>query len=153
MDWVQIGSLLIGVLIGLTMLKGAAPLARRFAVNVRFWLRHGRKGRTLLFVYSDSPNWKDYVETHIVPRIETRSIILNWSKRREWGPQMHFEAKLFDQLAGPGAFVPVAILFSLMDKPRTFRLWQPSENAKQGKVNLSREVEEALLQSLKLNDR
>jgi hypothetical protein len=152
MDWVQIGALLIGVLIGVTMLKGASSLARQLGVNVRFWLRHGRSGKTLLFVYSDSPNWKDYIEENIVPRIEARSIILNLSKRREWGPRMAFETKLFDQLAGPGAFVPVAILFSLTDKPRTFRLWQPSENTKERKVNLSREVEAALFQSLKLND-
>ena len=62
----------------------------------------------ILFVYSDSSNWKDYIETNILPRIEAHSIILNWSKRREWGSRMRLETKLFNQWAGPGEFVPVA---------------------------------------------
>jgi hypothetical protein len=149
MNWVQIGSLLVGIFIGVTVLKGAFPFAQRLGLTVHFWLRHGRKGRTILFVYSDSSNWKDYIETNILPRIEACSIILNWSKRREWGSQMQLETKLFNQWAGPGEFVPVAILFSPIGKPRTFRLWQPSDNPKQGKVRISKEVERALLETVK----
>jgi hypothetical protein len=153
MDWVQIGSLLIGIFIGVTVLKGALPFALRLWLTVRFWLRHGRKGKTVLFVYSDSSNWKDYIETNIVPRIEAHSVILNWSKRREWGCQTQLETRLFNQWAGPGEFVPVAILFSPVGKPRTFRLWELSENPKQGKVSLSKEAVQALLQSVEQSDR
>lgn len=103
----------------------------------------------ILFVYSDSSNWKDYIETNILPRIEAHSIILNWSKRREWGSQMQLETKLFNQWAGPGEFVPVAILFSPTGKVRTFRLWQPSENPKHGKGRVSREAEQALFDTVK----
>ena len=103
----------------------------------------------VLFVYSDSSNWKDYIETNILPRIETHSIILNWSKRREWGSRMQLETKLFNQWAGPGEFVPVAILFSRIGKTRTFRLWQLSENPKHGKVRLSKEAEEAFFATVK----
>jgi hypothetical protein len=149
MDLVQIGALLIGIFIGVTVIKGALPFSRRLGLTVHFWLRHGRKGKTIIFVYSDSPNWKAYIETNILPRIEARSVILNWSRRREWGPQMQLETKLFNQWAGQGDFVPVAILFSPIGKPRTFRLWQLSDNTKQGKVGLSKEAEQALLQSVK----
>ena len=103
----------------------------------------------ILFVYSDSSNWKDYIETNILPRIEAHSIILNWSKRREWGSRMQLETKLFNQWAGPGEFVPVAILFSPIGKVRTFRLWQLSENPKHGKVRVSKEAEQALFETVK----
>ena len=102
-----------------------------------------------LSIYSDSSKWKDYIETNILPRIEAHSIILNWSKRREWGSRMQLETKLFNQWAGPGEFVPVAILFSPIWKARTFRLCQLSENSKHGKVRVSKETEQAFLETVK----
>ena len=150
MNWIQIGLMMMGVFIGVTASKSAFPLAQRFGLKVRFWLRHGRKGKMILFVYSDSSNWKDYIETNILPRIEAHSIILNWSKRREWGSQMQLETKLFNQWAGAGEFVPVAVLLSLTGKIRTFRLWQPSENPKHGKGRVSREAEQALFEAVRL---
>ena len=149
MNWIQVGWMVIGILLGVTVLKGALPFAHRFGLTVRFWLRHGRKGKMILFVYSDSSNWKDYIETNILPRIEAHAIILNWSKRREWGSRMRLETSLFNQWAGPGDFVPVAILFSPKGKARIFRLWQPSENPKHGKVRVSKEAEQALFETLK----
>jgi hypothetical protein len=94
-------------------------------------------------------NWKNYIEANILPRIEGHAIILNWSRRREWGAQLQLETKLFNQWAGPGEFVPVAILFSLMGKVRTFRLWQPSENPKRGKEKISKEAEQVLFEAVK----
>ena len=150
MNWFQIGMLAIGVLLGATVFKGAIPFAHRFGLKVRFWLRHGRKGKRILFIYSDSSNWKDYIETNILPRIEAHAIILNWSKRREWGSRMQFETKLFDQWAGrPGGFVPVAILFSPIGKAKTFRLWHLSGNPKHGKFKMSKEVEQAFFETVK----
>ena len=152
MNWVQIAWMVIGFFLGVTVFKGAFPLAYRFSLKVRFWLRHGRKGKMVLFVYSDSSNWKDYIETNILPRIEAHSIILNWSKRREWESSMQFEARLFNQWAGSGEFTPTAILFPLMGKVRVFRLWQPSHNPKHGKdkgSNISKEAEQSLFEAVK----
>ena len=84
MNWVAIGSLLIGLLLGMTVLKSLGPFILRSWLKVRFWVRHGRKGKVILFVYSDSSNWKDHVEEKILPRLAACSVILNWSKRREW---------------------------------------------------------------------
>jgi hypothetical protein len=153
MNWVQIAWMVIGVFLGVTVFKGAFPFAHGLELKVRFWLRHGRKGKMILFVYSDSSNWKDYIEKNILPRIEAHAIILNWSKRREWGSRMKLETKLFNQWAGPGEFVPVAILFSPIGKVRTFRLWQLSEKPKQGKISVSREAERALFETVKQLDR
>ncbi len=149
MNWVEIGSLMIGFFLGVTVLKGAFPFAQRFGLKLRFWLRHGRKGKSILFVYSDSSNWKYYIETNILPRIEAHSVILNWSKRREWESGMQLETKLFNQWAGPGSFVPVAILFSRTGKVRTFRLWQLPENPKRGKEKISKEAEQAFFETVK----
>ena len=149
MNWIQIGFLAIGALLGMTVFKRAFPVAHRWGLKVRFWLRYRRKGKRILFVYSDSSIWKDYIEKNILPRIESRSVVLNWSKRREWGSQMQLETRLFEQWAGPDPFVPFAILFSPIGRARTYRLWEPSENPKRGKVRVSREAEQALFETVK----
>ena len=144
MNWDGIGWGVIGFFLGVTVLKAAVPSAYRFWLKVRFWIRHGRNGKFILFVYSDSPNWKDYIETNILPRIEACSVVLNWSRRREWDAHRQYETKLFNQWSGPGEFVPVAIVFPLRGKVKVFRLWHPSQNPKRGKENVSKEAEQAL---------
>jgi len=149
MNWVAIGSLLIGFLLGMTVLKSLGPFALRLGLKVRFSARHGRKGKVILFAYSDSSDWKDYIEKKILPRLETCSVILNWSRRREWESSMQFEARLFNQWAGSGEFTPTAILLPLLGKVKVFRLWQLSQNPKHGKNNVSKEAEQSLFAAVK----
>ena len=149
MNWVAIGSLLIGFLLGVTVLRSLGPFALRFGLKLHFWVRHGRKGRVILFVYSDSSNWKDHIEAKILPRLEACSVILNWSKRRERESSMQFEARLFNQWAGSGEFIPTAILLPLMGRVKIFRLWQLSQNPKHGKDKISKEAEQALFAAVK----
>ena len=149
MNWVTIGSVLIGILLGMTVLKSLGPFVLKLGLKVRFWVRHGRRGKVILFVYSDSSNWKDYVEEKILPRLEACSVILNWSKRREWESSMQFEARLFNQWAGSGEFTPTAILFPLLGRVEVFRLWQLSQNPKHGKNNVSKEAEQSLFAAVK----
>jgi hypothetical protein len=146
MNWIAIGSVLIGILLGMTVLKPLGPLALRFGLKVRFWVRHGRKGKVILFVYSDSSNWKDHIEEKILPRLEACSVILNWSKRREWESSMQFEARLFNQWAGSGEFTPTAILFPLLGKVKVFRLWQLSGIPNMEKTKYPRKPSSPFLQ-------
>ena len=149
MNWVATGALLIGFLLGITVLKPLGPFALRFGLKVRFWIRHGRKGKVILFVYSDSSNWKDHIEEKILPRLEACSVILNWSKRRERESSMKFETRLFNQWAGSGEFTPTAILFPLLGKVKVFQLWQLSQNPKHGKNKVSKEAEQSLFGAVK----
>jgi hypothetical protein len=149
MNWIGIGSIVIGFLLGVTVLKPLGPFVFRFMLKVRYWVRHGRKGKVILFVYSDSSNWKDHIETKILPRLEACSVILNWSRRREWESSMQFEASLFNQWAGSGEFTPTAILFPLRGKVQVFRLWQPSRNPKHGRDAVSKEAEQSLFAAVK----
>ena len=145
MNWIQIIWLLAGFLFGVTVLRALFPFAYRFGLKFRFWLRYSSKGKFILFVYSDSSNWKEYIETRILPRIEDYSVILNWSKRREWESRMRFETKVFAQWAGSNELTPTAILFSFIGKVRVIRLWPASQPGKHGKDKVSKESEQALL--------
>jgi hypothetical protein len=148
-NWVGIAALLVGVLLGMTVLKSLGPSVLGIWLRARFWVRHGRKGRRVLFVYSDSSTWKEQIETKILPRLGDCSVVLNWSKRREWGSSMQLEARLFDQWAGSGEFTPTAILLPPLGKMRVFRLWQHSANPKQGKSTISKEALQSLFATLK----
>ena len=148
MNWGGMIWLLIGFLLGVTVLKSLFPFIHRFGLKVGFWIRHGRKGKFILFVYSDSSNWKDDIEAKILPHIKTHSIILNWSKRREWESQMSFETKLFNHWAGSGEFAPAAIILPLIGKVKVIRLWQPNPYGKSKKVRISKEAEEALFTAI-----
>ena len=148
MNWIGMIWLLIGFLLGVTVLRSLFPLVYRFGLKVRFWIRHGRKGKFILFVYSDSSNWKDYIETKIISRIENHSIILNWSKRREWESRMSFETKLFNHWAGSGEFTPTAIVLPLIGKVKVIRLWQISQHAKLREDGVSKKAENELFTAI-----
>jgi hypothetical protein len=144
MDWIPILWLGLGLLFGLLVTRVVFPHTHLWGLRIRFWMRHGRKGKPVLFVYSDSSNWKDHVETRILPRIEARSVILNWSKRRQWEGDRSLEMKLFEQWAGPGEFVPTAILCPIFGEVKVFRLWPSSQNPKHGKDRLLKDAQQAL---------
>ena len=148
MNWDGMIWLFIGLLLGVTVFKSLLPFVYRFGLKVGFWIRHGRKGKFILFVYSDSSNWKDYIETKILPQIETRSIVLNWSKRGEWKPRMSYETKLFNYWAGTVEFTPTALILPLFGKVKIIRLWQPNKHAKSKKDGISKEAEKALFTAM-----
>jgi hypothetical protein len=83
------------------------------------------RGRDLLFVYSDSPHWKGYIEEEILPRIQHRAIILNWSERRKWLHKMTLASMLFRHFGGCREFNPIGLYFRPCWIHRTYRFWEP----------------------------
>jgi hypothetical protein len=49
---------------------------------IAIWLKW--RQRFVLFVYSDSPIWKEYIETKVIPKLQKHAVILNWSERKAW---------------------------------------------------------------------
>src|SRR5512138_945799 len=103
-------------------------LARLFQVVVLYalvwtwWI--GRAPRRALFVYSDSPNWKEYVEANILPKLPVNSVILNWSHRASW-PKIDLSVLLFRSFAGDREFNPIGLVFERFDVVERYRFWQP----------------------------
>ena len=119
-------------------------LTYRQWLKFRFWQRHGKHGRFVLFIYSDSPNWKDYIEANVIPRVRSHVVILNWSKRREWGRTNPFEARVFSHWAGEEEFNPMALVFSPSGKVKVVRFWQAFRDFKHGKEQSLQEAENRL---------
>ena len=70
-----------------------------------------RPGKRGILVYSNSPNWQQYIEQNWLPRIGSQFVLLNWSNRSKWPVEAPFEARVFRRFAGDREFNPLAIIF------------------------------------------
>jgi hypothetical protein len=113
-----------------------------------FWSAHRRHGRSILFVYSDSPNWQNYIEENLLPRLEGHAVVLNWSRRKQWNRECWWEARVFHHWAGGRAFNPLALVFVGRWRVLPFRFFQPFRDFKHGKEESLRRVEAELLRYL-----
>ena len=100
----------------------AGVLRRRFARV------HGPATRGIL-IYSNSPNWQQYIEQQWLPRIGKRLVVLNWSERARWREEHPLEAAIFRRHLGDREFNPAAIVFRSAGRGRLFRRWLASIRA------------------------
>jgi hypothetical protein len=108
------------------------------------WLT--RKKPFILFVYSDSPIWKDYVEKEILPQIQDRAVILNWSARRKWKSSLAVLA--FQYFGGHRNFNPMAMVFRPFHIVETFRFFEAFKEFKYGDRKKVEEIKSELFETL-----
>ncbi len=125
-------------------------LWRKAAAVRRFRGVWGSQGKDLLLVYSNSPHWKTYVETHWLPRWGSRAVVVNWSERQRWRFEHPQEAQLFSAFAGSREFNPLAIVLPAdgWRDVRVVRFWQAFREYKHGKDSTLRRAEATLEQIL-----
>ena len=102
------------------------------------------EGKFILFVYSNSPNWQEYIENNIFPKLQSHVVILNCSRKSEWKKNPTVESKVFKHWGGERDYNPMAVIFPKFGKVRTIRFFQAFKDYKHGKKDLL-ERQEALL--------
>ena len=95
-----------------------------------FWLP---KGKDILFVYSDSPVWREHVEAEILPHIEARAIILNWSERKAWSAGHSLPTLVFKHFGGYREFNPMGLYFRPFHFVKAYRFLNAFRDRKHGK--------------------
>jgi hypothetical protein len=95
------------------------------ALYLLVWTCWLTRGRDVLFVYSNSPHWKEYIESEILPRLRNRAVVLNWSERKKWIQKMNLASLLFRHFGGSREFNPVGLHFRPLHLHRTYRFWEP----------------------------
>lgn len=118
-----------------------------FLLYVVIWTMWCTHGRRVIFVYSNSPIWQDYVEQNILPRLPDGSIILNWSERKKWS-RWRLATRAFFFFGGSKEFNPVGMVFRPFCWVETFRFWKPFVEYKHGKPAALKKVEEDLFRSI-----
>jgi len=95
------------------------------------WLSWATRGRDILFVYSDSPVWRDYMLSEMLPLVENRAIVLNWSERSRW-KSWSLRVLAFRFFGGRKAFNPLIVVFRPFRLAQKFRFWPAFREWKQG---------------------
>lgn len=116
-------------------------------VYVLVWVLWLPKGKDVLYVSSDSPIWKEYMETEVFPLVATRAVVLNWSARSEW-PRRSFAVRVFRTFGRKRDFNPMVILFRPFQRAKVFRFFAAFREWKHGNTapieQLSRDLTQAL---------
>jgi len=89
-------------------------------VYLLVWVYWLPKGKDVLYVSSESPIWKEYMETEIFPLVAGRAVVLNWSDRSEW-PKGSFFVRVFRTFDRGRDFNPMIVFFRPFRRARIFR--------------------------------
>src|SRR5918996_5940543 len=129
--------LLLPIVIGMLVLFVISSVS----LHICIWLLWCTRGRDILFVYSDSPVWHDYVEQRFLPWLGNRAVVLNWSDRSRWRFPPTLARVAFHHFGGQREFNPLAEVFRPLLRPRIFRFWQPFRDFKHGRPETLHKLE------------
>jgi hypothetical protein len=93
--------LVLPIVLPLALITLTFWFVHRVALYGLVWVLWLPKGKDILFVSSDSPIWQEYMATQVLPQIQERAIVLNWSNGTS-GHRCHFGLMCFAVLEGGG---------------------------------------------------
>jgi len=108
------------------------------------WLTQGKQ--FVVFVYSDSPIWENYIETEILPHTQDRAVILNWSDRRNWKNSLPVLA--FRYFGGYRNFNPIGMVFRPFRFVKTYRFFEAFKAFKHGNRSKVEDLKKALFDEI-----
>ncbi|HLY62910.1 MAG TPA: hypothetical protein VKV95_19365 [Terriglobia bacterium] len=106
-------------------------LLNKILIYFLIWLWWLPKGMDVLFVSSESPIWKGYMENQILPLVAGRAIVLIWSKRHEWS-RFTFKVRVFRAFGRDRDFNPMVLLFKPLRLAKVFRFLPAFKDWKHG---------------------
>jgi hypothetical protein len=118
-------------------------------LHLMVWVWWLPRGQDVLFVYSDSPIWQDYIQVEILPSIRHRAVVLNWSERKKWS--LGLARVVFSHFGGTREFNPLAVVFRPLKRSQVFRFWQPFRDWKHGRGERLRQIQADFFRALDFN--
>lgn len=123
--------LVLSIALPLALVALALHLLLRAVLYLLVWLLWIPKGKDVLFVYSDSPIWREYMTSHVLPLVRERAVVLNWSERTKWSP-WSLKGGVFRAFGGSREFNPMVVKFQLFRKAKILRYWSAFQDWKRG---------------------
>jgi hypothetical protein len=122
---------LLPLIVPLAMFAITSHLVYRALLYLVVWVLWLPKGKDVLLVYSDSPIWFEYMTTQILPLVQERAVVLNWSERKKWS-RWSLGVVVFHHFGGAGDFNPLVVFFQPLRRARIYRFWSAFKDWKRG---------------------
>jgi hypothetical protein len=142
-----INVLIMLLLIPVGLISGLYLVGWGLILRIAMLLVWGR--RDVLFIYSDSPHWKAYLETEIFPALRERMVLLNWSERKKW-KSGSLAALAFNHFGGDQDINPMALVFRPFHFTKKFSFYQAFKKYKHGDGSEVEKMKKDLFQVLNI---
>jgi len=126
-------------------------LLYRITLCLLVWTLWLPRGKDILFVYSDSPIWHDYMALEVLPLVQKRAVVLNWSDRKKW-PRWSLGVAVLRHFEGHRGFNPLVVLFRPFRLAKVFRFWSAFKCWKHGYREPVERLRQDLLIALQAED-
>jgi hypothetical protein len=146
--WCQIAILvpLFPLVLAVALLAIPLDFVVSICLRILIWSCWCPRGRDILFVYSDSPIWRNYIEQNILPHLAERAVVLNWSRRKHW--RFSLSRMAFHHFGGYREFNPLGVVFRPFGRTRVFRFWKPFRDFKNGRPEALHRMESTFFDSI-----
>lgn len=139
--------LILPIILPTILLIGILYAISTVYIYAMAWLWWAPRGIHLLYVYSDSPHWKDYIEQTILPRLPEGQVILNWSARKQWS-KWALSSWMFHYFSTFREYAPMAILIRPFRRAKIFRFYKPFKDFQHGHPESLHAMEAAFFETL-----
>lgn len=93
----------------------------------------------MLFVWSESPTWQEYIQANYLSRFNNTVVVLNRSERATW--RISLATLAFKHWGGRQNFNPLAVVFRPFKRTQVFRFHEAFIDFKHGKPEKLKQVE------------
>ena len=140
-------ALLLPIILPLAIVGLVLHFLNKVVVYLLVWVWWLPKGKDALYVSSDSPIWKEYMETEVFTLVTERAIVLSWTARSKW-PKWSFAVRVFRTFGRGRDFNPMVILFRPLHRASIFRFLPAFQERKHGDNASIEELRRDLMQAL-----
>lgn len=126
-------ALLLPIILPLGLLVLILYWVHHLLLYLLIWCIWLPNGKDTLVVYSDSPIWRDYMTQEIIPLLDERAVVLNWSERSKWS-KWSFAVHVFRSFAGGREFNPIVMVFRPFRSAVVLRFWSAFKEWKHGQT-------------------
>lgn len=124
---------LLPFVLPLALIAIVLHLLYRATLYLLVWTLWLPKGKDILLVYSNSPIWQEYMATQVLPLVQERAVVLNWSERKQWPKRSRsLEVAVFLHFGGRREYNPLVAVFRPARRARLFRFWSAFKDWKRG---------------------
>lgn len=138
---------LLALLFPVLVLYGISYWMYRITLYLLIWFWWSRSGKDVLLIYSNSPIWHEYMTTQILPLVQERAVVLNWSERKSW-QKRSLAVRVFNIFKGGRDFNPMVILFRPFRTAKSFRFFNSFKAWKHGDPKRVEQLRSELIQAL-----